>query len=72
MIGRNPYEGKQMLRTRSETFDRHLPMSSVDLLGLEKYNRDVSKLVIFVDKQFTPTDKITIIFERENCKFGDR
>ena len=46
-----------MLTTRSEAFDRHLPMSSVDLLGLEKYNRDVSKLVIFVDEQFTPTMK---------------
>ena len=41
-------------------------MSSVDLLGLEKYNRDVSKLVIFVDKQFTPTDEFTIFCVREN------
>ena len=62
-----------MLRTRSETFDRHLLMSSVDLFGLKmKENRDVSKLVILVDKQFTPTTKFTMyIFEEKNLKFID-
>ena len=34
VIGSDPYEGRLMVKFRSETFDRRLRMSSVDLLGL--------------------------------------
>ena len=70
MIGSDPYEGRRMLRICSEASDRHLTVSSVELLGLKiSQIRDVIKLVIcFTGIINSLIPRIESHFLRENTR----